>query len=1231
MKRFGLRALAGTLATLMVVSAFAPAKAASAADDIILIAPNPNALKTLYITEDMVDEDGEIVISGGSYDRVVVAKEVAAKDIYFDQVTVGEMVVESGGESRIQLWEVDAEQVTVQEPELEALSFTDLKDLLADEETRAAALQMYLESHAKDEKTKKTAPTIVTKEDATVDSFVARANATLDLAEGEVSVVALEGSEKVDRAKVTLKNYKGDVSFKGTEGKSNMTLNNVDSRINTLKVEESDADDYFMVNAKNSVVIKAEVGGNANLSLNALTGALEVTEKATAANVTLLNTVEEMNIAGNGATVEVAPCARVEMMAVAGNDAKVTGSGTLVEADITGKGAYVSTYGSKVKGENTYVPPVYVEPAVPKVEFTNIDLVADEGVEVVKNANGSATINFSGQYKKAYFNVPSSVDINRVSKVIMNITAPGNFGLKIHTTEGVDITSNSWFPNGNGTAADYSYDVNPARQKIGKLEFMSTSAGSSFTVNSITFELLDEAPKVEEKPLVTENLSYTFNDMKIDWKAEGVTNSIDANGAMTISYTGQYQGVVCRFPQAINPVDYPELVFNVVSANGALGIKIWQVGEEGDTNNNPKICSWDNQPATAENITVDISNASASIEKVEFLSGTTASYQSIINSITAIGSGNVGNEGGGNQGGSNDPVVLPSLPTNSEVFTMDKFTEFSKWDATPSLKDGVLDVTYKQEWNEVRYSFPKEFNLSEYKEVIVTAKTPTVGEDKNITVKLYANDAALDENDNPVTFKDYNNFNSKDVTNIVIDVSGIENVTMDRIGFMAGQYSTNAAVTVYRVALVPKDPTGSGSGGTGSGDQSGTGSGSDGTITPSTPTQEMTYTADQLTKSWANAGYELNGKKVTLTFTDKYQEARFKLPETLDLSKVESIVYHFESHTGLINLNIWTSIEENGTKINFYANSGATSYTKTVDATDKVDYIGVQVGGDSAPEEGANAVFLGVTINMKEEAGGSGTVTPDVTVEIATPATTTLTLDDTLTLTATATGTESTITWSSSNPAVATVDAGIVTPVAGGDVEIIATCEGKTAKVALKVEKAFYLKSWDGNKWAVSSKDVPFSVTMVGDGGNNVTTIADIYLNGENFANSLPLALKNDETVYAAFQNLKGILSYVESFEYKYVLTEATAKTGGSQYDPQSQSVVQGYNASTDGWGAGKYEWSGIGVPTEGSPKTTTKVINTSTMAEWTEETIGKVGLQLVNGEPGTKATGTYTVKINLK
>ncbi len=497
MKKLGLRVLAGSLAALMVASTFAPVKVANATSGVVDVL-NSSALKTLYITEGMVDADGEIVISGETWDRVVISKEAAAKEIYLDEVKVGELVVESGNSANIQLWKVDAEQVTVKEPELVALTVSDLRSLLADPATQQQAMNLYEKAQTQNERILKKTPTIVTMEDATVGEVVARANARLELGAGSVGSLALEASDKVERVNVTVENYDGNVSYKGTDTLNVMNFKSVNSKIKNLTVEESTANNYFNVKNKDSVAVEVEVAGNAQVSLNIPMGTLNIAETATKAQVAVLNAVEEMNVAANGAQVEISPIGNVTSATVDGDNVTIGGAGVLAEVNINGKGAYVSTEGTDVEGENTYVKPEYV---APKVEIKDIDMTGGDGAEVTKNSNGSATIKFTGQYKTASFAVPSEVDVSRIASVVLNITTNAQFCVKLVAKTGAEITvAYPGYGITEDTKDDYLYSYSPAQYKLAKIDIMSLSGAQELTINSIVFNLLDKAPEAEPTP-----------------------------------------------------------------------------------------------------------------------------------------------------------------------------------------------------------------------------------------------------------------------------------------------------------------------------------------------------------------------------------------------------------------------------------------------------------------------------------------------------------------------------------------------------------------------------------------------------------------------------------------------------------------------------------------------------------------------------------------------------------
>lgn len=502
MKKFGIRALACSLAVMMVAGLGAPA-VASAEEDILLISPAPTKVeKVLHITEDMVDEDGEIVISGGTYDRVIVSKEAAAKNIYFDQVTVGELVVEGGNKANVQLWEVDAEKLTVQEPELENLSLFDLLPLLQDPETQQTALEMYKQSRAKDNYALNVAPTIVTMDDAKVDELVTRTNVKLDLGAGEVGEVALEASAKQSRVDVTLSNYEGNVSYKGGDEFSSVTLRNVDSRIKNLKVEESSAENYFSVTAKNSVVMRAEVAGNANVALNAPMGVVEVTEEATAANVKILNVAEELNVAGDGAVVELTMNANVTFATVTSDNVKIGGSGSLIEADLQGKGAYVSTDNTEVEGENTYIKPVYVErPEDIEWSFGSFAPAGWGYTSLGYEDSGAKFSLISGWSGEVYYVLPKAIDACYYKEAIIKVkTASENDTVTVKLThEGADKDSyGNPVPFFSQNVTGEAEVVVPlgihAGKMIDQVRFQSGQNEATFVAYSVEFKLNENGP-----------------------------------------------------------------------------------------------------------------------------------------------------------------------------------------------------------------------------------------------------------------------------------------------------------------------------------------------------------------------------------------------------------------------------------------------------------------------------------------------------------------------------------------------------------------------------------------------------------------------------------------------------------------------------------------------------------------------------------------------------------------
>lgn len=574
MRKFGVRALACGLAALMGIGLAAPA--AANAEDVLLIAPAPNSAKVLYITEDMVDSDGEIVISGENWDRVVISKEAAAKDIYFDQVTVGELVVESGSDSNVQLWEVDAKKLTVTEPSLSVLTIDDLRSLLADPATQNTAIDLYFKNAAKNQQALAKTPSIVTMADAKVDEVAARANVNLNLAEGSVGAVALEASDILERVEVTLKGFAGEVSYVGGENVNITTLKMVDSDLSKFTVKESDGNNYLNVEAKNSSAGDVAVEGNAQVAFNAPADSLVVTEKATAAQVAVMNKVGKLSVAADKANVEVAPSGKVSSATVEGDNVTITGNGTLKKVDITGKGAYVSTEGTEVEGDNVYVKPVF---KIPMEEITDINLEAvDAGATVTKNADGSSTVVFTPKYQSARFTMPESINKDLISSVIIEANYNAQFCVKFLGTNKADD-----YPGfGTKTATDgtFTYFISSATQKLAGLDFMGLDDPLKLTIKKITINLLDKVPEAPVVPdpsapseLPGDYAVYNVADMEQGGYGYAPTESV--HGGIKYSFEDQYQEVMFKLPEAITAGDFKNIVLTMAQTTGEVALKLY--------------------------------------------------------------------------------------------------------------------------------------------------------------------------------------------------------------------------------------------------------------------------------------------------------------------------------------------------------------------------------------------------------------------------------------------------------------------------------------------------------------------------------------------------------------------------------------------------------------------------------------------------------------------------------
>lgn len=1054
MKKLGLRAVAGGLALLLTASVFAPATPANAAD-VLLIAQAP---KTLVITADMVDDDGEIVISNEKWDRIIIEKEAAAKDIYFDGVEVGELIVESGNSAKVQLWDVDAEQVTVKEPELDNLTLKDLATLLADKETRAETIEMYLAIRAKNESAKKTAPTIVTMEDAKVDKMVARANAALDLAAGEVGVVALEASSEVATARVTLRNYEGDVAFTGTEGKSNMILNNVNSTIESLKVEESAADNRLTVNSKGSVIEKAEIGGNAKVSLNIPMKSLEVTEEASAANVRVLNKVDEMEVAADSAKVEVTASGMVSDAVVTGDKVNIGGNGCLTNVEITGSDAYVSTEGTKVEGENNYVRPVYVEMPYDSWSEDFSDATLEAGV-----ATDDASLNYA-KYRydaeNGYGVVSTTAGWQGFAISLDNLDngSPAYFVASVRVkklggiSNGVRVTENGAWPD-LGDRVDIGEEwVTVTTDRI------SVPAGSSRTIMiapldgsaGVTLEMAVDNVVVKRytdwteppaRPKPTENVTYTFDDLTLGTNY-GVTTSI-VNGSLNISYVEQYQEAQYNLPVGMFTDDYDKILIDFEECTGTICFKVFAGGKTLNAfYGNSGDCVLDLSPYGGYEVT------HIGIMQDNPGQGT---CEAVINSFTfVVASEDEGGEEGGESGGETvepekpaEPVEPSKLSDKWVVYDLADFTVGGYGYDVTEASFGGQKVALGANYQEIRYIFAEDVDLSKYDKLMITLATKSKDVADCVIFKLVDKAAETDDWDNPIpmeTIYDVTTSNTEDYTIDLAKYAG------KKLSWVTVSSKTNATeAIVYRIALLPKE-----------------GTSSDPTTTPEVVKDAVTITDPTSTELKVGESLTLVAKasgENTITWKSSDEAVATVADGKVTAKKAGevTITATYGTATDDVKLTVVDFVDISATETTVIA--GKTLQLTVVEKTGDITWKSSDDKIATVDETGLVTAVTGGAVKITATVGkASDTVdltvkNPEAKFVTITAATNELYIDGTLQLSAVTNDGKGTITWESSDETVATVADGKVTAKKEGKVTITASCEGYDADtVELEVE-----------------------------------------------------------------------------------------------------------------------------------------------------------------------------------
>ncbi len=585
MKKFGLKAIAGSLALMLAASLVVPATAA--AEEKVLL--TTKAENVLVITQDMVDEDGEIVLSGENFDKVVLPNDVEIDGLYIDNCEIGEFTVEGGNDPAVELWDVKIGTVLVAAPTLldENQAITEYLDLMKGKERTK---EFDIDGFVKDvQNTNKRLTSMVPKlslkgadmvgSTQTIGAIKLAGNVNIDLGEGklpgELTVLFKSAQEKMD---VTVSNYEGSLNVfqTSTEGSQfgivNVKLKNC--KIGNANVN-SDGNANVALRSADSTIVKVNYNarneGAGVLTLATPADILNVEPTAVNATVKLISPIVNADVKGERIDLNIGPKSSVQHATIAGTNNRVTGTSALKECVIPeGHTASIEVAGAKIDGDNVYSPRISLDPGERPMrpeEPSDIELVPMQPETVSVNGNKAA---ITGQYQTAIYYVPDEIK-DKVASVKITVSSDSQLCIKVMSADGSTILNDlsgygGDFFNDSATSMTKVTKTYRVSEAISEIHFMSCKADgtTNVTVHDIEFTEASGDGEEEQSDIVLEAL---YGDSGV---------AVDGNKA---TITGAYKTAAYTVP-----ADIKNKVTSVtveVSSDDQLCVKV--VGADGQT------------------------------------------------------------------------------------------------------------------------------------------------------------------------------------------------------------------------------------------------------------------------------------------------------------------------------------------------------------------------------------------------------------------------------------------------------------------------------------------------------------------------------------------------------------------------------------------------------------------------------------------------------------------------
>ena len=125
--------------------------------------------------------------------------------------------------------------------------------------------------------------------------------------------------------------------------------------------------------------------------------------------------------------------------------------------------------------------------------------------------------------------------------------------------------------------------------------------------------------------------------------------------------------------------------------------------------------------------------------------------------------------------------------------------------------------------------------------------------------------------------------------------------------------------------------------------------------------KKTTYTADKLTGDWGNAGYELTDGVWKVTFKNQYDQVKWRLPESVDMSTVKSVTFKVKDQKGSVSLKVYKGGQTEADDVNTkYGLTGADEYSISPTGEGDMEVVGLMTTDNTG--SGSAISLVSVTV-----------------------------------------------------------------------------------------------------------------------------------------------------------------------------------------------------------------------------------------------------------------------------